>query len=106
MLKQGKIESIEELTEILVDKRPLDEIFEKLQLEELNECDEDEEIVDFEEAVELCYSEEGESVGKNNAKREREDCNEKGSSHCCSSGNSPCWRGSCNRDRDLWETYM
>lgn len=27
LLEQGKIESIEELTKILVDKRPLDEIF-------------------------------------------------------------------------------
>ena len=60
-----------ELAEVLVNKRPLNEIFQELQREEINEQYKDEDLVDYKEVVEFFYPKEGEGIEECNVEIER-----------------------------------
>lgn len=76
LLEWGKIKSLEELAKLLVDKRPLNVIFQDLQRAKMDEWGEDKEH-EWDKFVVLCYLELGEGIENCNARgKEFEDCNE------------------------------
>ena len=73
-MDEGKLKSLDELTKLLLEELPINDLCEKLETKDDWGEDEEDEL---DEVVELCYPEEGEGIEDCNTRGEEfEECNE------------------------------